>query len=155
MQCDHTIETLRVLALAQSEMVRYLPEHDGSVVYAAEDNDSQVPFAAEATLRIAYQVTNAAWVDAPEVIKPFLREICCVIVMMLDLAEQIDYMWFLDKEKYSITGPYDTAWQVLRRLATLALQAAECDVQLPTITFGEFLKLGGLRPKCRQAPFPE
>lgn len=151
MLTNQTLEMLRFLALSQSEKMRYLPADCDGVCYVTPDGDAEIAFAAEAALRAAFKaVDSAAW-DAPEEIKPLLLEIHCVMVMMFDLADRVDYVWLLDKEKHPISGPYDDAWLVLKRLATQALQHAGRGVSSPTVMFADLLTFAGFQSTVRRA----
>lgn len=147
---SQTIEMLRFLALSQSEKMRYLPADADGLHYVPADCGAEIAFAAEAAVRAAFKAVDSAVPDASEVIKPLLLEIRCVMEMMLDLAERIDYVWLLDKEKHPISGPYDDAWLVLKRLASLALQQASRDVSSPTVTFTDLLKSAGFQLTARR-----
>jgi len=146
-----TLEMLRFLALSQREKMRYLPADTDGSCYVAPDGEAEIAFAAEAAVRAAYRAVDSAAVDAPETIKPLLLEIRCVMEMMLDLAERIDYFWLLDKEKHPISGPYDDTWLVLKRLASHALQQAGLDVSSPTVIFADLLKFAGFQVAVHRA----
>lgn len=152
---NQTLEMLRFLALSQSEKMRYLPADADGLCYVTADGEAEIAFAAEAAVRAAFKAVDSAAVDGPAAIKPLLLEIRCVMEMMLDLAERVDYVWLLDKEKHPISGPYDDAWLVLKRLATQALQQAGRDASSPTVMFADLLKFAGFQSAIRRGSASE
>ena len=152
---NQTLEVLRFLALSQVEKLRYLPSFGENYCYVTADREAEIEFAAEAAARIAFKAVDVASVDASEAIRPLLLEIRCVIEMMLDLAEQVDYVWLLDKETHPVSGPYDDAWLVLQRLAGIALREANHGLLPPTVAFTDLLSSAGYKTASRRASTSE
>lgn len=121
MLSNETIEAPRFFALPQSEKIRYLPVDSENVYYVAGDG-SEMVLSAEAAMRAAFFLMDTP--DESDEVTELLKDMNGVIYMMLGLCGIDNYMWFLDKERSQITGPYDRGWLVLKRLATLALQRA-------------------------------
>ena len=145
MLSQQAIEFLRFFALSQSEKIDYLRSTSEGTRYVTPDGETEILFASEAAMRAAFKVINSEMWEASDGIKPLLSEISCVIGMVLDLAEQIDYVWLLDKAKQPITGPVDDAWLVLKRLSFTALQLAGKEIAPPTTAYPELLKVVGFR----------
>lgn len=141
-----TIEALRFLALSEAERQHFLPADVNNLCYATEDGAETI-FAGEAVARVAYKAIDEDMLDAPEEIRPLLREMRCVLEMMFDLAERIDYFWFLDIEKRTVVGPYDESWLVLKRLASLALEQGGYITSPPSVPFSELLRLRGFQER--------
>ena len=142
---EHTIEALRFVSLPLADMLRYLPPYSEHVVYEPGESDSDdVLFPAEAALRAAYKFTDGVMRpdNAPEGLTDLLRDLSCVMYMMLDAGVGANYVWVLNG---SISGPYDGGWDVLRRLGLLALAAADMPASPPTLDFFNFIRCAGFR----------
>jgi hypothetical protein len=146
MLSNKTIEALRFFALPQSEKIRYLPVDSESVYYVAGDG-SEMVLSAEAAMRAAFFLIDTT--DTSDEVMELLKDMNGVIYMMLGLCEIDNYIWFLDKERYRTTGPYDRGWLVLKRLATLALRGDGLDLSPPQMTFAELLVPIGIKPGVR------
>lgn len=76
--------------------------------------------------------------------KQLLSEAFCVISMMTALASSvIDYHMELEKGPLSVTGPFDDAWAVLRRLA--AATQTEKPASLAGFDANDLLRFGPLK----------
>jgi len=139
---EGAIEVLRVLALSLEELITYLPDHETGAVFMPDGDGDFINFPAEGVLRVALKILNDARFEMSPDVQELIRELLCVIDMLLSLGEEIDYMWLLDKQRYQIEGPFDDAWLVLRRLARLALQRANSAVVMPKADFFEIMRLG-------------
>ena len=142
---EHTIDALRLVSLPLAEMLRYLPPYQEHVVYEPGDSDSDdVPFPAQAALHAAFKFTNGVTLPdaAPEGLEDLLRDLSCVMYIMLDAGVGANYVWVLNG---SVSGPYDGGWDVLRRLGLLALAAADLRASPPTLDFLSFIQCAGFR----------
>lgn len=149
MLSNNVINFLRFFALERSEMLLFLPP-DSENVYETSDTAEQILFGAEALMRAACKQIHDDSTHPPNDLREILLEILCVSTMMLDLSEQADYFWLFDKTSCPISGPYDDGWNVLRRLAALALNCAELDLCPPTVSFEELLLTVGIKTTRRK-----
>jgi hypothetical protein len=133
-----TSDALRFLSLSQEDKLRFLPQDDPDIVWVSPIA-GEVRFVAEAAIRAALREIEIEIPDVDGDLAPRLAEIACVITLMLDVAEKVEYAWLLDKARYPIHGPYDDGWAVLKRLATLLLNELHGDLSLK-VSAVDFLK---------------
>jgi hypothetical protein len=140
-------EVLSFLAQPHDDLQLYVPEYEEHLHYRCLDEDGfyvddQIPSKAAGQTCIAVIDKYVSAISDVELTR-LTQEIESLLLIMVDLTRQSEYHWMINKNSYMISGPNDTSWAILRRLASLALSRIGEEIRPPSIPFREFIKLGG------------
>jgi hypothetical protein len=142
------IEVFRFLAQSNEEMSLQLPDYDEDFLYRRRDGDGffeDIPIPAKAAGMTCLTLIHERFTLAStEELALLMNDIACLLTIMDELPpRQSEYLWLIDKNKYMISGPYDSSWSILRRMAVQALRLLGDETRSLPIPFDEFIKLGG------------
>lgn len=152
------IHALLFLSLSRDEMSEYLPETDTDYRYSLPTGDGPdlYDFPSEAALltckRSLELYSGGACPDLAETQVQVLREIVTIIEMLFWVGRSSKYPFAVDKRKLPIEGPFDLAWDVMRRLSRMTLSELKLDVNQPIVPFDVFIAQIGCKRVA--APWP-
>jgi hypothetical protein len=113
---------LQFLAMNENEKIAYLPRVDPQVTYYHKELDEDVLFPSRVVANSCYQILDREFQDYSEEMKPILNDLKILLYVALDSDARGPYMWVIEKGSFGISGPYDGLWDILRRIASLALK---------------------------------
>jgi hypothetical protein len=128
---------LQFLTLKNEEKLAFLPptnDSDYYIINACADRTRNPLFY---YCNAAYELMDRYWGGDLNEFSQLICEIDSLLAFIIETKESYSYIWYLDKVAYSISGPADLIWSVLRRLALAALAARSWPAGPPEIPFSE------------------